>query len=237
MSVLEKGLSFCLFKNIDWFQLELDLHSFFFRAIKLKIWFDKQSTEAGIVGPASSSELTLTDVQLHLKSDFTPVANHVAFDTFVNVDRLDLEALKMSGQDEMCVNRNMKLDETNALKELSNNPCLTIKPSGKGGAVVIIDTTDYVNEVYRQLNDQNVYRRLSGDPKFEFLKKIRKVLDSAREEGVIDDKLHSFLYVERPRTPVIYMLPKNSQVAFFPIRPPHSIGHWLTLFSNCYLFG
>ncbi|XP_040294482.1 zinc finger protein 436-like [Bufo bufo] len=162
---------------------------------------ERISTEVPAAGSNSGSELTLNDIQLHLKSDFTPVVNHVAVDTFINAVRLDLKTLKASGVEGMCVKRNMKAEETKALKELSTNPCLTIKPADKGGAVVVMNTTDYVDEIYRQLNDENVYRRLPGDPKFEFLKKIRRVLDSAREEGVIDDKLHSFLYVERPRTP------------------------------------
>ncbi|XP_040275793.1 TAR DNA-binding protein 43-like [Bufo bufo] len=128
------------------------------------IWFEMfLSTETPVVGSVSGSELTLNNVQLHLKSDFTPVVNHVAFDTFVNAVRIDLETLKTSGDEGMCVKRNMRLEETKALKELSNNPCLTIKPADKGGAVVVMNTTDYVDEVYRQLNDENVYRRLSGE--------------------------------------------------------------------------
>ena len=45
--------------------------------------------------------------------------------------------------------RNLRNEEWRALKELRNQKDTTIKPADKGGAVVVLNTTDYVSECNR----------------------------------------------------------------------------------------
>lgn len=48
--------------------------------------------------------------------------------------------------------KNLSREEKGALRELKRNPHITIKEADKGGAVVILDTADYVAEADRQLS-------------------------------------------------------------------------------------
>ena len=53
--------------------------------------------------------------------------------------------------------------EKSALKELSKNRNIVIKPADKGGAVIVMDTTDYINEGFRQLSDSKFYIETDTD--------------------------------------------------------------------------
>ena len=50
-----------------------------------------------------------------------------------------------------------------AIRSLSSNRHIVIKPADKGGAVVVMNTTDYINEGLRQLSDQNFYVETESD--------------------------------------------------------------------------
>ena len=51
----------------------------------------------------------------------------------------------------------MTKEEWKGLKALTENPHITIKKAYKGSAVVVMNTTDYLREGYRQLQDKPGY--------------------------------------------------------------------------------
>ena len=44
------------------------------------------------------------------------------------------------------------------MKDLHNNPDITIKSADKGGSIVIMNTVDYVTEAHSQLFNQEHYK-------------------------------------------------------------------------------
>ena len=62
---------------------------------------------------------------------------------------------------------NLPKSERQAIKTLANNDKITIKPADKGGKIVIQDTTDYISECERQLENTVHYKRLYTDPTVE----------------------------------------------------------------------
>ena len=58
---------------------------------------------------------------------------------------------------------NLNKRERVALKRLSNNKDIIIKPADKGGATVILNTGDYITEAMRQLNNEEYYKRVEED--------------------------------------------------------------------------
>ena len=56
------------------------------------------------------------------------------------------------------------MGEREAVKELSKREDIIINNADKGGAVVIVDTNDYIKEPERQLDDKDNYHILLQDP-------------------------------------------------------------------------
>ena len=69
-------------------------------------------------------------------------------------------------------NKNLSKQEWIGLKELSSNPEIVIKKADKGSAIVVMQTTDYLREGYRQLSDRNFYTKLTEDPTLSISNKI-----------------------------------------------------------------
>lgn len=126
----------------------------------------------------------------------------------MNLVRLDLCALKEKVGGGGIKHPNVKKEEIAAMNDLASNKCITIKPADKGGAIVVMDTPLYKAEIHRQLSDANVYRLLTGDPVWSIKTKVEKILQEAMSSGIIDQKVKSFLTIEHPVTPVLYVLPK-----------------------------
>ena len=61
--------------------------------------------------------------------------------------------------------------EREALLNLQKRNNLIITKAEKGGAVVILDIKDYIDEANRQVNDTNNYEQLGFDPTEYILKK------------------------------------------------------------------
>ena len=74
------------------------------------------------------------------------------------------------------------------LKALTDNAESVIKKADKGSAVVLMNTSDYLREGYRQLGDIKYYTKLTDDPTEQIAKKVRDTLAQMRQKGLISDK-------------------------------------------------
>lgn len=88
------------------------------------------------------------------------------------------------------------------------NPLITIKLADKGGAVVVMDTEKYCNEIYRQLLDITTYKHLDCYPVWSIKEKLGVILNRAGERGFIDPKLKDYLTIDHPAILILYILPK-----------------------------
>ena len=75
------------------------------------------------------------------------------------------------------------------MRDLYNNPNITIKPADKGGSIVIMNTTNYVKEAQRQLSNQQHYKTLDKDPTVPYNRYIHHVIDQAWRMGIIDETI------------------------------------------------
>ncbi|XP_040296015.1 uncharacterized protein LOC121007839 [Bufo bufo] len=163
------------------------------------------------------SDFTLGSLNLFSKSNFVPVINEPSVDAYISAVRQGISELRLSSTGKPDFRYpNLTTAEIEALESLRSDPTLTLKPADKGGAVVVMDTTKYVHEIMRQLNDPQVYRILDSDPKFMIADIIRRCLREALSAGIIDGGLSDFLEVAHPVTPVIYVLPKIHKTLIDP---------------------
>ncbi|XP_066434935.1 collagen alpha-1(XXI) chain-like [Eleutherodactylus coqui] len=208
---LSKGLSFCPTVTMNWFELNLDLHCFF-RSLRLKDFFSVQNSgvcTATVAQTNSRGGFSLVDVGLHNKSNFQPPASNHHVEVFADQVLRDVEKLrhKMLRRPKE-KHQNMSKLELEAIKNLSTDQTLTIKPADKGGAIVIMDATKYVEEIQKQLGNIDVYEKLHFDPTMKFQTQLRIMYNEALIGGIIDESMVKFFDIPHPIIPTLYVLPK-----------------------------
>ena len=107
--------------------------------------------------------------------------------------------------------------ERKCISDLANDTSIVIKKADKGGTIVIQNRRDYITEGEPQLSDGKFYAEPDHDPTTEHNIKIKTQLDAMFKSGEITKKTRDFLYLENPRTPKLYLLPKVHKKHF--LRP------------------
>jgi hypothetical protein len=194
---LNKGLGFCPTPNNT---TQIDFHTDvlrFIRKIRLQHYHH--------INPKDETQSTLPR-KFKPPSYWTPGQNiNHNLDLFCNI--FETEMLSRFQQRKKAAN-NITKEESQALKELSQNRSIIIKPADKGGAIVIQDIRDYQNEANRQLADRKVYSRLTKDITGDKQKDINKLLKSYLERNWLNEQEYKYLCTYQPRTSVFYLLPK-----------------------------
>ena len=85
---------------------------------------------------------------------------------------------------------------------------LKFKEVDRGSAIVIMDTTDYLNECHRQLNDTKYYKPVKKDPTAKFVREVTEVVREAYTSGVIADDMRTVVTPNQPKRGRFYILPK-----------------------------
>lgn len=111
---------------------------------------------------------------------------------------------------QMCrVRPNLSSEEAAALKELSNNKHIIIKPADKGSTVVVMDRDQYLWEGYRQLMDTNYYTKLDKPIYLDTIKLVDKIAQTLYDKKFINAKQQKYILgTSEPRARFFYMLPK-----------------------------
>ena len=146
--LLNKNLNFCprprkYNKNV----LNNELSSFY-RRIKLKAHFKNKN------------ESKQNTFYLKSTSTWTPSKVSPCVETFIQAVNNNIT----EAEEKQVKKDNLTKEERLALKDLENRDDVIFTKADKGGAVVIWDTQDYINEATRQLNDVTSYKKLDEDP-------------------------------------------------------------------------
>ena len=103
---------------------------------------------------------------------------------------------------------NLNKREREALNRLSNNKDIIIKPADKGGATVILNTSDYITEAMRQLSNEEYYEKVEKDLTSEHEQLINQCINNMIDNGELEKDTGQLLKSTDSRTPIFYMLPK-----------------------------
>lgn len=104
--------------------------------------------------------------------------------------------------------KNLNKNEDGALKDLMERTDIIICNADKGGAVVIMDVKDYIQEAERQLSDENFYKKLPTDATSLHVELVNNAIEQLKNRNLISEKIANGLKVSNPRTPLFYLLPK-----------------------------
>ncbi|CAJ0947639.1 unnamed protein product [Ranitomeya imitator] len=207
LAVLQKGLSFCPMYKFNCFELSMDLQRFYCN-LRLRVHFSEQPPALG----PSRRDTTLLELQelgLRTPSSYMPPRASPPVETFVSLVERDIHILtREMDRGKFHFRTNLSHSERLSLEQLSSDKSLIIKPADKGGATVVMDRTDYLEEVFRQLGDTMVYKIIPHNPLNQLVQKIKPIVDFHFQAGTIDNKMRDFLIKRDPITPIFYVLPK-----------------------------
>ena len=242
LSALEKGLTFCpspgasdksqIWEDFKEFHRRLELMQFFcpkdknheLNISKSIIDFMNENAETETTSQTDEPD-EFQNKHIHQKfrnkSKWKPNPPNKTLDSFKKAFKMDFL------QDKTPVHHqpNLTKEEWAGLRELQENPHIVIKKADKGSAIVIMQTTDYLKEGYRQLSDTNFYTKLEEDPTQSISETICKVLIDMKNLKLITEKTLDYLNIKEPKAGRFYLLPKihKKQVPGRPICS--SIGH------------
>ncbi|CAJ0964212.1 unnamed protein product [Ranitomeya imitator] len=193
LAVLQKGLSFCPMYKFNSFELNMDLQRFY-RNIRLRVHFSEQPA-IPICSGRDKTLLELRDLGLRTPSSYMPPRSNPPVETFVSLVERDIHTLtREMDRGKFQFHTNLTQAERLSLEQLSSDKSLIIKPADKGGATVIMDRSDYLEEVFRQLGDTTVYKKIPQNPLNQLINKIAPIIDFHYQAGTIDVKTtRSFL--------------------------------------------
>ena len=74
-----------------------------------------------------------------------------------------------------------------------------------------MNTSDYLREGYRQLQDEKFYTKIKEDPTTQVQERINKILNSMKQKGFITEKKSGIPITYRQKSRPILLTPKNPQ--------------------------
>ena len=90
------------------------------------------------------------------------------------------------------------------MEDLSIRDDIIITKTDKGGAVVILDVDDYINEANRQLNNKEFYKEVPNDPTELNRKKVNAIKER-KYARLLDKNIATKLEVQEAKTRVLYV--------------------------------
>ena len=212
LSLLSKGLNFCPTPGEpDVHSLRQDLDKFHV-SLRRTQFFSKQVSSNNTL---DQSSMSLPDTPLGTEDD---AFDHYRFrnpSTWCPKGPINLESMIMFNESYLSEYtpmapgyQNLSLDEKQALAALKSNTDIVIKPADKGSAVVIQNRNDYITEGLRQLKDTNFYIETPNDLTEKHNLEIYQLIQDLLNDEQISPKCADYLYLEKARTPQLYLLPK-----------------------------
>ena len=189
-SLLHKNLNFCPRPNkYNKQNLNKDLLKFC-RDIKPRVHF-------------GSTENNSNEPRFKSNSNWIPDKLPSCVETFITAIKHDIKSSKTK----KLPRNNLTKSEREALLNLQKRNDIITK-ADKGGAVVILDIKDYIDEANRQLNHTNNYEQLDFDPTELHTEKIKSEINNLKNENLLTLRTANSLLQEKIKTPEFHRLPK-----------------------------
>lgn len=117
------------------------------------------------------------------------------------------------------MNSNHSVPEYKTLQNISSNSTITIKPSDKGGNIVILDNEQYITMCMNILN--KVWHAPVTKSKIDkFEQEFYQLVVIAFQNNLISKNVWEFIRIPFPRTPTFYALPTLHKSMLHPSGRP-----------------
>jgi hypothetical protein len=191
-------------KNVYSKQTFLDGLNKLIRRLKLKDFFSlKKSNKTD--APSPFQGLSTWNPPILMASTQNTIENLVTVTNSV----LESQSLDSWGNIKLFQKSNLPGPQKTALNSLRHNPDIIIKPSDKGGSIVIMDKTQYETECMRQLNDKKYYIEINQPIFSNNIPHLNLVLNNLNKSKYINNKQLDYLLAREDSRPrLFYILPK-----------------------------
>ena len=113
---------------------------------------------------------------------------------------------------------NLKKEEMIAMKQLKSDKSCMVLTADKDGALVVIDTVDYIRKAKEILEDTNTYRVIHTDPTNRLKNKLINILRRTKAATGMQDNIYKKMCPTGVSPPKFYGLPKIHKKNI-PLRP------------------
>ena len=206
VSILSKGLNFCPTPDApDPGELRTDLDSLH-RRLRLRYHFrDEEGSEwEPLPDYANTHSFTAFEHQkFKLPSTFNPTGS-VALEAMILANEVDFNKRPIFAKHR----ENLTPGERIAINTLKNNKGIVIMPVDKGGAVLVQDREQYLQEGYKQLSNPKFYQKVDKELTADHLLEVNHFIDQMLDDGEIDISVYNYLFSKECGRPNLYLLPK-----------------------------
>ena len=157
MNLLCKGVKFSpATRNYNKFKFVTDITNWF-RNLRLREYFYTEAMKSNTINQNSDR----CPLNWHVKSDGNPSNNNEDLEEYIKQVYKDTKTMVNDTKDMKW--NNLNKSEREALQNLRCDDSIVIKIADKGGAIVVMNKTDYVKNVTEDLDSKNYYRKLPND--------------------------------------------------------------------------
>ena len=155
------------------------------------------------------------------KSSENPPQGHPNLEVFLSHVEIDLFSIA----DEPIRYSNLSKKEWIAIRSLADDRSIVIKKAGKGSCIVVWNKSDYLREAEKELEDQNMYRKVAFKDKIlsELVDCRNRFFKNLKVKGHIMEKELKYFSYEFKKTcnlGKLYLLPKiHESLENIPGRP------------------
>ena len=103
---------------------------------------------------------------------------------------------------------NLYKEERQALRDLSKDDTIVIRPADKGSGVATMNKQDYINKVKDDLNNNTTYKKVNKDILTMVNNKVKKLVKNLHCNGHIDDKTKKYMLPTNPGYGKVKVNPK-----------------------------
>lgn len=224
--VLDRGLKFAPVQNMNKFDTYVNIHKFVRNVNMKKYFLSNPSRPVTTTGGFHST--------LRNKSTFNPLnTDNKYLEVFKNMLFNDLDKMKVrKAVDPLPIRQGMKSPE--------KRNDIIIHPADKGGGLVILDKSKYLEELHKLLEDRETYQILNKDPMLVYKDELHWLIEEGKSGNILTKKEASYLDPFFCKTPIIYCLPKIHKDMINPPGRPivngiDSISSWLGQYIDHFL--
>ena len=198
-TLLQKGLNFCPTPGEPSLsEIHNDLEKFHNNLRWKQFFLNQPSSQSNVDKAILRSKL------LKPETTHRPPQGSSLLETFATLNDIHLSKAKIVSPNQ----KNLLAEEKTSIQNLFRDKSITVKPADKGGAVVILDTRDYIAEAERQLDNPKYYKKVDTDLTIQHTIQVNQYVEGLHRAGEISGRIKDRLTSKKTRTPHLYLLPK-----------------------------